>query len=68
MDKSGKARLGGEALDEAVNRVTAFRTWEEMEASLRRGYVPTIYRARPGTERRLVREVRSRGYRVYTGN
>jgi hypothetical protein len=67
MDKSGKVSLAGADLDNLVSRYTAFRGWADLEASLRAGYVPTVYRARPGGERQLVREIRARGFRVYTG-
>jgi hypothetical protein len=67
MDKCGKPALAPAALDALVRLYTAFACWADMESSLRAGYVPTLYRARSGRERQLVREVRGRGYRVYTG-
>lgn len=53
-------------LDAVTNAVTAFRTWDEMLASMRGGYVPTIY---PDCRRKrvLTKAVRAAGFRVYDG-
>jgi hypothetical protein len=58
--------LRSHPLDAMTNAATAFRTWGDFVASMRGGYVPTIY---PDSRRKraLTRAVRAAGFRVYDG-
>ncbi len=53
-------------IQKLTEKLTAFRTWERLELALASGYTPTI---RPTTKaaREFAAELRSRGYRVWTG-
>ncbi len=51
------------ATDRLVNEITAFRSWNDMLASLKSGYVPTISHTRSGEK--LARIVEAAGFRVY---
>ena len=54
-------------LNYLVNKLTAFKSFEDLKASTNAGYVPTIYhRDRQHSE--LIRSLRSEGITVWTGS
>ncbi|HTU21623.1 MAG TPA: hypothetical protein VMG10_26540 [Gemmataceae bacterium] len=50
-------------LDQMVNRLTAFRTWNDMVACMERGYVPTLNGGRAYAK--LAGIVRRLGYKAF---
>jgi len=55
-----------EQYNKLVAKVTAFNTFDELEACLLNGYVPTIY-PKTKAQRELIEVLRAMGYRVWTG-
>jgi hypothetical protein len=51
------------ALDALVNRLTAFRTWNEMATHMAKGYVPTLNGGRAYSK--LADICRRNGFQVY---
>lgn len=51
------------ALDALVDRLTAFRSWVEMEAAMRGGYIPSLMGG--AAYAKLAGIVRRNGYKVF---
>lgn len=56
-------RIMGNSLDRLVQSVTAFTSWNEMVASMKRGYVPTLNGGK--AHAKLAGVVRRNGFRAY---
>ena len=57
--------IHGSSLDRLVQTTTAFTSWNEMVAAMRRGYVPTLNGGR--AHAKLAGVVRRNGFRAYRG-
>ena len=59
--------MPGEIKDRLVDSVTAFPTWDELDAAMDGGYVPTIF-GRTENERKLINLINAEGYRCWGNN